>query len=400
MLSGFAPASYQRAQPTAIDVVGLAQINNEFAVTVVQQSGELLFPELLSVVNDVNEMVVETKDQTVTLMRGENAWRVKEKAGYRADVEKVKQTLIGLAELRILEPKTKNPELYDRLGLQDKDQEGSLSTTLTLKTPNNPEAAKVILGNQRPAKGNPRMSEIYARKPGDPQTWLITGNLPLEKVAGEWLDKEVTALTTKRVHQVTVRHPGGDTLLVSKDKPEDLDFQLDSIPAGSKVASQFNVNNVVGTLVQLSLEDVKEAQEVNFQDRSGVTAVLETFDGLRLEVQTVKQEDKIFGKFSAEYDQNLVQPVDTIPFSEKGETVTAPDSTEDEKAPQSSEAKKIEEMQEELSSKEDSVLKKPEEVRREVEAFNQRVGGWAYELPTFRVENFSKAKKDLLETIP
>ncbi|HSF09224.1 MAG TPA: DUF4340 domain-containing protein, partial [Nitrospirales bacterium] len=330
----------------------------------------------------------------------ENIWRVKEKSGYRADVEKVKQTLIGLAELRISEPKTKNPELYDRLGLQDKEQEGSLSTTVRLKTPNNPEAALVILGNQRPAKGNPRMSEIYARKPGDPQTWLTIGNLPLEKVAGEWLDKEITALTTKRVHRVTVRHPGGETLLVSKDKPEDLDFQLDSIPAGSKVASQFNVNNVVGTLVQLSLEDVKEGHEINFQDRSGVTAVLETFDGLRLHVQTAKQEDKVFGKFSAEYDQKLLQPVDTTPSTENGETVPAQDSVQDKKAPESPEAKKTAEIQDELSSKEDSILKKPEEVQREVEAFNQRVGGWAYELPTFRVENFSKAKKDLLETIP
>lgn len=369
----------------------LAIFVNQKPASQFPQSGELLFPELLSVVNDVNEIVVETKDQTVTLMRGENIWRVKEKSGYRADVEKVKQTLIGLAELRILEPKTKNPELYDRLGLQDKEQEGSLSTTVTLKTPNNPEAVLVILGNQRPAKGNPRMSEIYARKPGDPQTWLTIGNLPLEKVAGEWLDKEITALTTKRVHRVTVKHPRGDTLLVSKDKPEDLDFQLDSIPSGSKVASQFNVNNVVGTLVQLSLENVKETQEVNFQDRSGVTAVLETFDGLRLHVHTAKQEDKIFGNFSAEYDQNLAQPVDATPSSEKGE---------DEKAPESQEAEKTAEIQEELSSKEDSILKKPEEVQREVEAFNQRVGGWAYELPAFRVENFSKAKKDLLETIP
>lgn len=386
----------------AITIAGivLAIFVNQKPASQFPQSGELLFPELLSVVNDVNEIVVETKDQTVTLMRGENTWRVKEKAEYRADVEKVKQTLIGLAELRILEPKTKNPELYDRLGLQDKEQEGSLSTTVTMKTPNNPEAALVILGNQRPAKGNPRMSEIYARKPGDPQTWLTIGNLPLEKVAGEWLDKEITALTTKRVHRVTVRHPGGDTLLVSKDKPEDLDFQVDSLPAGSKVASQFNVNNVVGTLVQLSLEDVKEAQEVNFQDRSGVTAVLETFDGLRLHVQTAKQEDKVFGKFSAEYDQKLVQPVDATLSSEKGETVPAPDSAQDETAPESPEAKKTAEIQAELSSKEDSILKKPEEVQREVEAFNQRVGGWAYELPTFRVENFSKAKKDLLETIP
>ena len=386
----------------AITIVGIvaAIFVNQEPASQLPSSGELLFPQLLSVVNDVNEVVVATKDQTVTLVRGEKTWGVKEKAGYRADVEKVKQTIIGLAELRILEPKTKNPELYDRLGLQNKEQEGSLSTTVTVKTPNNPEAALVIVGNQRPAKGNPRMSDIYVRKPVDPQTWLVIGNLPLEKVAGEWLDKEITALTTKRVHRVTITHPGGETLLVSKDKPEDLDFLLDSIPAGFKVASQFNVNNVVGTLVQLSLEDVKKEQGVNFQGHSGVTAVLETFDGLRLQVETAKEEDKIFGKFSAEFDQNLVRPVDATPSSGKGETVPAQDYTQDEKATGSPEGKQPDEEQGELSPKEDSILKKPEEVQKEIEAFNQRVQGWAYELPTFRVENFSKAKKDLLATIP
>lgn len=386
----------------AITIAGIvvAIFVNQNPASQLPNSGELLFPELLSGVNDVNEVVVETKDQTVTLVRGEDAWGIKEKAGYRADVEKVKQILIGLAELRILEPKTKNPELYDRLGLQDKEQEGSLSTTVTLKTPNNPKAALVIVGNQRPAKGNPRMSDIYVRKPGDSQTWLAIGNLPLEKMAGEWLDKEITALTTKRVHRVTVTHPGGGTLLVSKDKPEDLDFQVDSIPAGFKVASQFNVNNVAGTLVQLSSEDVKKEEDVNFQDHAGVSAVLETFDGLRLHVQTAKEENKIFGKFSAEFDPALVRPVDATPSSEKGETVPAQNAAQDEKATESPEGKQPAEQQTEPSSKEDSVLKKPEEVQKEIEALNQRAQGWAYELPTFRVENFSKLKKDLVAKIP
>ncbi|MCA9501046.1 MAG: hypothetical protein KC588_17765, partial [Nitrospira sp.] len=88
------------------------------------------------------------------------------------------------------------------------------------------------------------------------------------------------------------------------------------------------------------------------------------------------------------------------PSSEKGETIQAEGSTQGEKAPESPEGKKTGEEQEELSLKEDSILNKPEEVQKEVVAFNKRVGGWAYELPTFRVENFSKAKKDLLETIP
>lgn len=387
------------ASITILGVVAAILVNQESAPQL-PKSGEPLFPQLLSRVNDVNEVVVETKEQTVTLLRGENAWSVKEKAGYRADVEKVKRMLIGLAELKILEPKTKNPELYDKLGLQDKEQEESLSTMVTVQTPNDPEAALVILGNQRPAKGNPRMSEIYARKPEDPQSWLVIGNLPLEKVPGEWLDKEITALTTRRVHRVTVSHPSGETLLLSKEKPEDLDFQLDSIPTGFKVASQFNLNNVVGTLVQLSLENVKKEQEVDFEDHSGVRAVLETFDGLRLHMQTAKQEDKIFGKFSAEYDPALVRPQDVAPSTEQSETVPSPDIAQVEKTSDSLEGKEPEEEQGELPLKEDSIVKKPEEVQEEIEAFNQRVKGWAYELPTFRVESFSKSKKDLLEKNP
>ena len=384
---------------TIVGIVAAIFVNRE-PTSDLPKSGQLLFPQLLSMVNELNEVVVETKDQTVTLMREENAWTVKEKAGYRADVEKVKQTIIGLAELRILEPKTKNRDLYDRLGLQDKEQDGSPSTTVTLKTPNNPEAALVIVGNTRPAKGNPRMSDIYVRQPGDTQTWLVMGNLPLEKVAGEWLDKEITALTSKRVHRVTVTHPSGETLVVSKDKPEDLDFQLGSVPAGFKVASQFNVNNVVGTLVQLSLEDVKKAGEVNFGGQSGVSAVLETFDGLRLHVQTAKKEDKIFGKFSAEFDPALVQPVDVSPSTEKGETSPDPASVQEEKTPESKEGEQPTEKSPVPSPKEDSVLMKPEEVQKEVVTLNQRVQGWVYELPTFRAENFSKTKKDLIEKIP
>ena len=369
-----------------ITLVGilLAVFANRETSTSLPQSGHLVFPDLMNVVNDVNEVVIETKDQTTTLVRAEKTWGIKEKSGYRADVEKVKDMIVGLADLRIHEPKTKNPELYDRLGLQDKDQEGSTSKTVTVKTTDNPEAAKLVMGNQRPAKGNPRMSDIYVRKPGDPQTWLVIGHVPIETVPGEWLDKEVIALTTKRVRQVTVTHPNGETLHLSKAKPEVLDFHLDAIPAGYKVSSQFNVNNVVGTLVQLSLEDVKPQAEVDFSEKPGVSAVLETFDGLRLHVQTIKQETNVWGTFSAEFDGNLIQP-------------SAPESkAEDSQKTDGVETEAGDKAIDEKTPEKDTLLKKPEEVQQEVEALNQRVKAWAYALPSFRVENFSKLTKDLI----
>ena len=362
----------------------LAVFANREPSTTIPQSGQLLFPDLMSVVNDVNEVVIETKEQKMTLVRREQSWGVKEKSGYRADVEKVKQVIVGLADLRIHEPKTKNPELYERLGLKDTDQEGSLSKMVTVKTADNPEAAKLVVGNQKPAKGNPRMSDIYVRKPGDPQTWLVMGNMPLETVPGEWLDKEVTALTTKRVRQVTVTHPKGDTLHLSKEKPEDLDFRMDSVPAGFKVSSQFNVNNVVGTLVQLSLEDVKPQAEIDFVAKPGASAVLETFDGLRLRVHTIKQNETVFAKFSAEFDASLIQISET---ESKPEAISKAEGAEGEKEGKDTGVK---------TPKKESLLNKPEEVQKEVELLNQRVNGWAYALPSFRVENFSKLKKDLI----
>jgi hypothetical protein len=371
---------------TIAGIVLAVFVNREPSGTI-SQKGQLLFPDLMSVVNDVNEVVIETKEQTITLVRGEQVWGVKEKANYPANVEKVKQVIVGLANLRIHEPKTKNPELYERLGLQDSNQEGSLSKTVSVKTTDNPEAAKLVVGNQKPAKGNPQVSDIYVRKPGDPQTWLVMGNLPIETMQGEWLDKEVTALTTKRVRQVTVTHPKGETLHLSKTKPEDLDFQLDSIPAGFKVSSQFNVNNVVGTLVQLSLEDVKPLADVDFAAKPGVSAILETFDGLRLHVHTTKQNEKVLAKFSAEFDANSIQ---TLEAASKPQDKSKSDEAEGEKG----EKDKGADVE---SPKEESLLKTPEEVNKEVELLNQRVKGWAYELPSFRVENFSKLKKDLME---
>ena len=368
---------------TIVGIVLAMVVNREPSPTILQ-SGQLLFPDLMNVVNDVNEVVIETKEQTVTLVRGEHAWGVKEKGNYRADGEKIKQAIVGLADLHIHEPKTKNLELYERLGLQDSDQEGSPSKTITVKTADNPEAAKLVVGNQKPAKGNPRMSDIYVRKPGDPQTWLVMGNLPLETVPGEWLDKEVTALTTKRVHQVTVTHPNGDTLHLAKAKPEDLDFHLGSIPEGLKISSQFNVNNVVGSLVQLSLDDVKPLAEVDFVANPGVSVVVETFDGLRLKVHTSKQGEKVFAKLSAEFDASLIQ---TPGLETKPEDSQKADGVENEKEENKSDAK---------TSEKESLLSNPEEVQKEVELLNQRVKDWAYELPSFKVENFSKQKKDLI----
>ena len=66
------------------------------------------------------------------------------KDNYPAALDKVKGSLIGLAELRFREPKTKNPDLHAKLGLQDYKEEGSTSTLVRIQTQDNQEAGQTI----------------------------------------------------------------------------------------------------------------------------------------------------------------------------------------------------------------------------------------------------------------
>ena len=120
--------------------------------------------------------------------------------------------------------------------------------------------------------------------------------------------------------------------------------------------------------MQLELEDVKHEKEIDVKTSPGVSAVLETFDGLRLHVHTTKVDEQVWGKFSAEFDANLIQGSEPDPKSGASQKPDEKEATKDETAGDLKTPEK------------ESLLKKPDEVQQEVEALNQRVKNWAYAL--------------------
>jgi len=370
-----------------IVVIVVAVFLNQETTKPPSQGRGLVFPELMANINDVTELIIESTEETVTLVRQENRWGVKEKDHYPAALEKVKGSLVGMAELRFREPKTRNPDLYEKLGLQDQTNEGSRATLVTIRINHNQEAGKLLIGDQRPAKENPSLSEIYVRKPDDPQTWLVTGKLPLERTITEWLDQDILNLAGTRVHRVRVMHPGGESLTVQKTSPDALDFQIADMPKGYKVQSQFNVNNVVTTLSNLTMDDVKKAEEEanDSEGKAGVKAVLETFDGLQVTVQTLTKDETVYGKVSAKFDSSLVY---------KAEEPEGQAEKEDQSQEKKAEASKSDPSK--TSDPPKPKIKTAEEVKEEVTAINKKLSGWVFELPKFKVDNFSKKKEDLI----
>lgn len=352
-------------------------------------TGQLVFPKLKAVINDVTEFSVATQSGTITLHRQEDIWRVKEKYDYPADLGTVRETLIGLAELTTLEPKTRKPELYEKLGLQDVDAEGSLSTGITLKDATDNTVAAAIIGNDRPAQGKSGYKELFIRKVGDPQTWLVQGRLTVEKNPGKWLDKELTQIETKRVRRLVVTHLDKTRLVVEKARPTDLNYQVANLPEGLEIESQFTVNNIVSTVTSLSLEDVQPVSEIPFNDQPVVRAVFETFDGLQGTVQLLPKDEKNYVTISAVFNADLV-------WKPEPESEAEPEKESEPEAGEQPEADT--QNKEKAAEPEQPRIKSEAEVKAEIEALNKRVGSWVYVIPKFRADALLKKPQDLLKT--
>src|SRR5262245_36827735 len=106
-----------------------------------------LFPGLTDRVNDVASLKVATAQGQVTVRRDGETWHVDERDGYPARFETVKSVLLGVADLKTLEPKTTRPELYGKLGLAEPTDEGSDATQLTLLDGGGNALASVLVGH-------------------------------------------------------------------------------------------------------------------------------------------------------------------------------------------------------------------------------------------------------------
>ncbi|MDW8479893.1 MAG: DUF4340 domain-containing protein [Xanthomonadales bacterium] len=163
----------------------------------------------------------------VTLRREDGGFRVLERHGFPADVGKLRQYLLRLADARRLEPKTANPERHAELGVEDPAKEGAASTLLTLVFEDGDLA--VVVGRY-----NGQGSGTFLRLPGDDQSWLVAGDLTLEREPTRWLARELIDLPSGKVRRLELRRADGETIVAAKKSEQDANFTVENLPAGAR----------------------------------------------------------------------------------------------------------------------------------------------------------------------
>ncbi len=321
-------------------------------------SGKPLFPDLMSRLNEIEEVQVETSSQRFALKRGDGGWTAPAKSGYPADGDKIHKLLLGTAGLSRVEPKTSDPARYSRLGLDDSGAGHSSAKRYRLKSAGS-DLASLIVGNSAPAKGDPDLSEFYVRLPDESRAWLVEGKLPRGDTLVDWLDRAVAEIDRDRVREARVLHASGDVVTVTRKSPGNDDFRLPDAPPSSTVDGQWKLNDIGRLFSNLELEDVRPKSELPVDAEPDYVVAMETFDGLVVRMQVFRQDGQALGILRAE---------------------ARPDAASAEAASQDRES-----------------LRSADEVRKEADALNARWDPWAYVLPDFKLNALARTHSELLK---
>ena len=253
-------------------------------------AGTAVLPEVAKRLNDVGRVALARGDVKTTLVRQGDQWTVEEKGLYPADEIKIHQVLLGLAELTLVEPKTRKPDLYARLDLDDADKKGTKSTLVTVTDAKGSLLGEVIAGKRKVDQLGGGNDGIYVRKPGDAQSWLARGTLDVSGDTAQWLDKKIVDLPAAKVKLVAMTAADGAKLTIQREKPEDkLALVEPPLPAGRTLKTGA-LDDTAGALAGLELTDVRPAKDFDFPKDGVATARYETFDGMVLTIALASKD--------------------------------------------------------------------------------------------------------------
>ena len=264
------------------------------------------FPELGDKLANAAKIVILHDGATLELDRAGTGqggnWTIAQRDFYPALPDKVHALFVSLAELRLVEPRTSNPDQLGRLGLEDADKTGATSTLVRVTDAQVKPVAAILLGDAfKPGEGAAQASagsgtaQLYVRKPGETQSWLAEGQITANTDPSEWMTGDLSNISRDKITSVEVSH--GDAKL--SFARQDGKFAL-TAPADHPPLDQSKVDDVARGYEWLALTGVEKAADMK-GDPLGAS-VFRTDDGLVLTATLVRNDKDIWAVFHAAGD--------------------------------------------------------------------------------------------------
>lgn len=267
------------------------------AQQIAMESGRLAFPDLTPKLKDVQRIEVLNLGKTTVIAVKDGRWGLADRGFYPVIDTKLRGMLTALTELRLMEPRTSDPEQLRRLGVEDPEAKESKSTLLRLLDSGGKPILTLITGHRRVRTQAKVAEQIYVRFPGDNQAWLAEGALQIDADPQLWLDRDVMNIENKRIAGVRVTR--GNEVLAFARKDDKLTL---TEPAEHPPLDEYRLDDVARALEYLNFQDVQpDSAPVGEQVGQGDFV---TSDGLRVTATVFKAEKDIHVRFAVTGDDS------------------------------------------------------------------------------------------------
>ncbi|MDA0261685.1 MAG: DUF4340 domain-containing protein, partial [Proteobacteria bacterium] len=242
------------------------------------------FPKLQGKLEQVAEITLINKDAKIVVAKKGDQWLLPEKHDYPAQVDKVRALLLGFEEMKLIERKTKQPDRYDRLNVDDPTGKEARAVRVTLKDTSGAVLADAIIGKKKYDLSRTGIAGTYVRNADGEQAWLGSSELDPGRVERLWLARKLMDVKRDRIQRYTITHADGEIVTASRTAPTEDNFVLETLPVGQRLKNKSAADNNATTLAFLEFDDVRPAAGVVFPDPI-VKNEFVTFDGLTIRAE-------------------------------------------------------------------------------------------------------------------
>lgn len=206
----------------------------------------------------VDNIIIESKGGKLTLLQKDNNWLILEKDHYPVLPLRIKELLFGLADLKIIDSKTTNPDNFAAIDLQDLAS-GSNTIKISLFNKEHEEIDSIYLG-KREFIASPNAdyhNYIFVRRPSEKQTWLVAGNLPERFEFKDLVNQPLINLDLNQIVGLKlVKTKDPKNIINIKRNSANGELKLLDLPKGYKLKDQYLLDSMLQQFTYLNYDDV------------------------------------------------------------------------------------------------------------------------------------------------
>jgi len=237
-----------------------------------------------ALISSLDQLILTQGGEQLLLSKTADMWQLNN--GFYASIEPLFDLIQALKNAEIIEAKTANPDKHDQLDLAGDDLLVSLYQAGQLQH-------ALHVGKKTTA------GLTFVRRAGEDQTYTVKGLNAVSFNSDSWALKTVVDIAAEDVDAVTLKPADGEMITVNRNQ-ESGDLQLANIPAGFQVQSNAHLDQLIGGLSRLTIDEALPAESwpVATTDVTEVPAQLSATyllkTGAEIHIDIYQQDDGYF----------------------------------------------------------------------------------------------------------